>query len=65
MAKLAELQVEAEFMSQQQKFEQETKSLNLKLEMAKVKVKINAYKEFEENEECERLDEKKTNLCCS
>lgn len=54
-AKLAELQVEAEFMERQQKLEQQSKSLSLKLELAKTEAKIKAYQCIEDDKQSQIL----------
>ena len=50
-ARLAELQVEAQFLKKQQLLEQESKLFKLNLEMAKSKAKLDAYKKIKDEDE--------------
>ena len=57
-ARLAELQVEAKFLQEQQRMEQESKAFKLNFEMAKSRAKIEAYREVEnEEEQDQKLDQ--------
>ena len=64
-ARLAELQVEAQFLEQQQLMEQESKAFKLNLEIAKARAKIEVYKciEEEEQEQEQEQDQMLGQLC--
>ena len=61
-ARLAELQVEAKFLKQKQRMEQESKAFQLNLEMAKTQAKIEAYKIIDQESQ-EQILENMEEIC--
>ena len=61
-ARLAELQVEAKFLKQKQRMEQESKAFQSNLEMAKTQAKIEAYKIIDQESQ-EQILENMEEIC--